>query len=230
VREKARATACLSNLKQVGLAVSQYTQDNDETFMYEYRAENADDTTFPHNRPTLPNGRLAGWFTQPASGLPCATGHPAPCSNWAYELQPYIKNRGVMACPSAPDQTGWNPPTPDDRISYVCNTYILDGLNLHGPASTLAQLPDPADLVFIWDGGNSTAVVQIQGWNGYAVVCDDHHPFNPSSTCPRCWSDWLARHQGGRNYVFADGHAKWALDSNMFVQNHTQKWDGRCQK
>ena len=31
-REKARQTACLSNLKQIGLAILQYTQDNDEQF------------------------------------------------------------------------------------------------------------------------------------------------------------------------------------------------------
>ena len=32
VREKARQTTCLSNLKQIGLAMTQYTQDNDESF------------------------------------------------------------------------------------------------------------------------------------------------------------------------------------------------------
>jgi prepilin-type N-terminal cleavage/methylation domain-containing protein/prepilin-type processing-associated H-X9-DG protein len=32
VREKARATSCTSNLKQLGLAFAQYTQDNDETY------------------------------------------------------------------------------------------------------------------------------------------------------------------------------------------------------
>ena len=31
VRENARRTACLSNLKQIGLAITQYTQDSDET-------------------------------------------------------------------------------------------------------------------------------------------------------------------------------------------------------
>lgn len=33
VREKARQTSCLSNLKQLGLANMQYVQDNDETFL-----------------------------------------------------------------------------------------------------------------------------------------------------------------------------------------------------
>lgn len=32
VREKARQTTCLSNVKQIGLAMTQYTQDNDESF------------------------------------------------------------------------------------------------------------------------------------------------------------------------------------------------------
>jgi len=31
-REKARATSCLSNMKQIGLAITQYAQDYDETF------------------------------------------------------------------------------------------------------------------------------------------------------------------------------------------------------
>ena len=32
VREKARQTACISNMKQIGLGVTQYVQDNDETY------------------------------------------------------------------------------------------------------------------------------------------------------------------------------------------------------
>ncbi len=31
-REKARASSCLSNMKQIGLAVLQYAQDYDENF------------------------------------------------------------------------------------------------------------------------------------------------------------------------------------------------------
>src|SRR5438309_3059653 len=32
VREKARQTSCSSNERQIGLAITQYVQDNDETF------------------------------------------------------------------------------------------------------------------------------------------------------------------------------------------------------
>ena len=38
-RENARRASCLSNLKQIGIAVMQYTQDNDEKYMYQH--ENA---------------------------------------------------------------------------------------------------------------------------------------------------------------------------------------------
>src|ERR1043166_4228729 len=35
-REKARSTSCLSNQKQIALAISMYAQDYDETFPYPY--------------------------------------------------------------------------------------------------------------------------------------------------------------------------------------------------
>ena len=35
-RENARRTSCLSNLKQIGLAMMQYTQDNDERYPAAY--------------------------------------------------------------------------------------------------------------------------------------------------------------------------------------------------
>ena len=35
-REKARAAACLSNIKQLGLGIAMYTQDNDEFMPYNY--------------------------------------------------------------------------------------------------------------------------------------------------------------------------------------------------
>ena len=48
VRENARRTACLSNMKQIGLSVLQYNQDNDE------KGPNGTD----------PYGRCSGWAWQ----------------------------------------------------------------------------------------------------------------------------------------------------------------------
>src|SRR5665213_2657628 len=38
VREKARQTSCLSNMKQLGLAFVQYSEDNDEKYICRYPA------------------------------------------------------------------------------------------------------------------------------------------------------------------------------------------------
>src|SRR5438477_10441937 len=35
-REKARSISCLSNLKQIGLAIAMYTQDYDEQFVFSW--------------------------------------------------------------------------------------------------------------------------------------------------------------------------------------------------
>ncbi len=73
-RENARRTACLSNLKQIGLGVAMYTQDYDERLVsYSY--------------PT-PDG------SAPAPGIPATYG-------FQVALHPYVKNYQLYVCPSA---------------------------------------------------------------------------------------------------------------------------------
>jgi prepilin-type N-terminal cleavage/methylation domain-containing protein len=74
-REKARATTCLSNLKQQGLGAMMYAQDYDETIM-------------------------PFWYVDAPY-----TGQPFPQRTTYYLLiQPYIKNWQIFKCPSAPLQ------------------------------------------------------------------------------------------------------------------------------
>ncbi len=79
-REKARQTACLSNLKQIGLAFAMYLQDYDDIM--------------PDRRDlklSLPGG-WKPWTSWPTSD---------PRAGWAaIVLQPYIKNYEVWSCPS----------------------------------------------------------------------------------------------------------------------------------
>ena len=82
-REAAKADACLSNLKQVGMALSLYLQDHDETY--------------PMNR--LPDA------THPLKG--CVPNSPFPTGNleeskvnWRRAVQPFLKSVAVLRCPS----------------------------------------------------------------------------------------------------------------------------------
>src|SRR5689334_229750 len=73
-REKARATSCLSNLKNVSLAWMMYTQDYDETMV-----TMCNDFALP----------------DPASGAPGVT------QEWtAKMMEPYFKTWAIWACPS----------------------------------------------------------------------------------------------------------------------------------
>lgn len=70
-RESGRATSCASNLKQIGLALFQYSEDNNGPF------------------PTA--GAEISW-----DELDPATGR----GPWTQQIQPYVKNTQIFRCPS----------------------------------------------------------------------------------------------------------------------------------
>ena len=83
-REKARQSSCLSNVKQIGLSLIQYSQDYDELFPLATNEVNLDNPTV--QPPLLYN------------------------VTWVRAVQPYLKNHQVFVCPSTkirnePDST-----------------------------------------------------------------------------------------------------------------------------
>ena len=102
-RDKARQTACLSNMKQIGLALIQYTQDYDETFnQLEHGGLGCGPQTlwsemiYPYIKAGSRFG-TGGIFTCP-SATPNADGSPHPHS---YGLNDnfFAPNFGVCAAP-----------------------------------------------------------------------------------------------------------------------------------
>ena len=69
-RENARRTSCQSNLKQMGLAIMQYTQDYDERL-------------FGHRNYSPPNNSCSGGYAA-----------------WPTFIDPYVKNWQIFNCPS----------------------------------------------------------------------------------------------------------------------------------
>ncbi len=117
-REKAIATSCLSNLKQVGLALMQYYSDYDETLVFYWHP-----------------------FEAAANGLSCALAHdimfPGNC------LDPYMKNTQIAHCPAV-KFTGDDDPTTYVGCHYSLNlgaggrAIVPTG---HGVSRTLAKGP-----------------------------------------------------------------------------------------
>ncbi|MDX1934412.1 MAG: DUF1559 domain-containing protein [Capsulimonadales bacterium] len=230
-REKARQTSCLSNTKQLGLAVQMYIQDYDETF--------------PHSQFwdfSVPFGAAYSW-----SSSKC--------------IQPYIKNFGLYVCPSDPNSTtydavyynGQNPAFELTRrpsaISYMVNalspgSFRADGLfgvdkprglmtlgpafgDMTGPTA-LAAASFPADIVLMIDG-RKEFYGDFYGcgpWNNSEIdwcyltgdVADSWlFPLmtlaTPSDPLYRAWR----KHTGGANAVFGDGHSKFVRPGELYT-------------
>jgi prepilin-type N-terminal cleavage/methylation domain-containing protein/prepilin-type processing-associated H-X9-DG protein len=190
-REKARQTSCLSNLKQIDLAWLMYVQDYDEKTMPIY------------------------------INVPPADGTGGPRQWWYPLLQPYIKNTQLYFCPSYSEgnypgvagdcedryHTGygynwqWNNSTPGNHGDF----------GWFGSYTKIATFQRPAELIAFGDS-----------------ICLGVGVYNNGTGMAATWSAWQqggapsggGRHNGGENYAFVDGHAKWlratSLTENQF--------------
>lgn len=165
VREKARQTTCLSNCRQIGMAVQLYAQDWDE-------------------------------------GLPLSH-HSGAEAGWLASLRAYGKSRLLGRCPSDPSS---NFGQPDGRVSsYAVNFYFTPD----GGYPRLTGLSRPTETVYMAEvKENSTSdhfhpMLWVRR-RGSSLVLDPREEIAPE------------RHNGGANYVFLDGHAKWHRLAQLF--------------
>ena len=187
-RENARRTSCLSNMKQLGLAVLQYTQDYDERFV-------------PQNIHTT------GYSTAPPYSRP---------RGWADALYPYTKSLQVFQCPSERQGPSEDPmdsvADPGSFSDYAINERIADA---GGNGAALAsQIPRPSLTILLTDSVGATSTATNEGCivsvdcaavniNGKALMPDT------GGIAPNIPRPSEARHLGGHNVGFVDGHAKW---------------------
>ena len=222
-REKARQASCISNNKQVGLAILQYVQDYDEQF---------------------PSGRTVVAAGTPLNSLAAGVG-------WAGEIYPYSKNAQVLRCPDDPT-VPVNGVVPFYPISYSYNYNVAGGTGFAGasiasmsaPASTVMLSEVKGDLAYatvaseqttppqspwnysstgdginylFWDDANDNAMVKggISYDSGVpgGFHCNDGQS-NPPPTPGICigyavTNSSHGRHSEGSIYFLGDGHAKY---------------------
>ena len=119
---------------------------------------------------------------------------------WFEMLQPYVNNWQIVVCPSHRGAKGGHGIV--GSYGYICTgfTYNPSSPNFTGLAhyGSLAQICYPSEMIMIGESTKSTCRVCPH----YHVQDGEHVP--PVHHYP---SD-LARHNGGANYIFFDGHAK----------------------
>ena len=223
----AKATACLSNTKQMGLGIYQYTIDSDDTYT---------------------GGWFGGlWGTQDLNKFPNGR------YTWLDAVQPYIKSTALFSCPSTAvpknDPRLSGPYVTRDKVQstlnrddtehwgdYGLNCTYWDGADqVTGPSSdngsgatmTTTSVEDVAGTVLIADGNGSFQIAWARVGNG---------PFDPTAnsdtegqptklvagdagqgtmswgntrTFNREEGGMVFRHPGMRaNVAFTDGHSK----------------------
>ena len=184
-REKARQTSCLSNVKQIGTAVQLYVDDYDETLPFGFKQ-----TGWPG----------AEWNEYPRLKLgpiqdPNGSWGPS-YTTYLDEIFPYVKNLNMFVCPSFRTKCNW-----DNYKNNLCPGY---GYNywLKNEGWPLANLKNTAQMVFVSDTNHQYV---SSSWY-LAKVATPDYLLNTHN-----YEGWLTadRHNGGSNFCFADGHAKY---------------------
>ncbi len=139
-REKARETACISNQRQMALALAMYRSDYDEVncrYRFCDPAYASDPLCFKLATATIYTGPFETWWapydnsisSEPASLLMTYNGPKAGF------LQPYVKNLQIFRCPSyAKGQVGY-------AMSYIYN----------GPMGEPDAFVVNPSVYFVWD-------------------------------------------------------------------------------
>lgn len=208
VRENARRTTCTSNMKQCGLAIVMYFQDNDERY-----------PTYARPNPNFGAG-----------------GDGFSDVDWQVSVWPYVKAQGMFACPDSHNKNNWvangdpakvgaiNPANgapskiPADYFANMSGWYAdvtgvdgdpwcnsntksadghgntLNGAGLFGgcyaPGVALSAVSNPATTIAVMEHRKDAVVMPTATWSQSFL--------------------W-AGHTGRSNYLFADGHVKTML-------------------
>ena len=185
-REKARQASCLSNLKQLGLALITYTQDYDGALPW-----------------------TAGVSGNVNLQLPDAIRRPDG-QQFPDLLQPYVRNTQIFFCPSVSQTL---PAHLDNAKTYkqLGSTYMYNAFTEHfamKPGYVIAGLPidsalDPSKAIVLWDDpccGPTSGV--LESWwavphnNGVNVAyADGHAKWNHVNSdelwcCVHLWEGW----------------------------------------
>lgn len=214
-RENARRSSCMSNLKQIGLGIIQYTQDYDEYYPPTWYGRQTNGTygSFTQNQAGTP-GRH---FTV-CDGGSCNNGGAGNWITWMDVIYPYVKNVQLFVCPSSFDPEKNGGPIPDYQYSgafgntageTMASTDTDDfgvyryGLRITGTSTPVAAVVHPARAVM---------VVEASGSRSQYI----------SSGSPRFWQVYSASepqnfrpHLEGSNIAYGDGHVKWMSLTSM---------------
>ncbi len=225
-RQKARSAACISNQKQMGLALAMYRSDYDEVnCRYRFCPDTPADTTcLTVKKATDYTGPNETWWApydnDPAAGGPEPSRLPTNYQGVkAGFLQPYVKNQQIFRCPSYPQgQVGY-------AMSYIAN----------GPMGQPDAFVTNPTVYFVWDHKNTPGCANTGvavGSADCATTDPDHcSPATPGNRGPfvlrqdqtgaAAHTHYPDRHTDGFNGLRYDGSAKYRKYTSLITTWHS---------
>ncbi len=199
-RENARRTSCLSNVKQIGLGLMQYTQDFDERYPPQSWCGSATCSVADVSEVGTPSGRfrvLAGGTT---------SNH----RTWMDFIYPYVKSTQLFACPSASRSPNYSVTMPNYGYALAFNSFSAVSwyLGVDTPYNVpigLSTVTRPAEVIVVAEHTTSESHrMSLRTERAYLAATD-------------AWQYAVAPHLEGGNLVFADGHVKWNSRQSMLA-------------
>jgi len=225
-REKARQSTCASNMKQIGVGITMYSQDYDETFPIGNEAN------------TTGTGNTNWYFTLDPyvkQGFPMSSGSAVGevlgiwvCPDWEATSNtnnntigipnPYYNIGAGQALPSRSYSINWN-------LSGYLGTGVTEASapGEYRLPGNISKVQDAAQTVLVNEGRGEASTCDGNDTNNFTSVNYPDAPIaQTTGTTPGVpnvpfwqWEDngsyvWgRIRHHGGSNYLFVDGHVKW---------------------
>jgi len=211
-REKARQAACLSNEKQIGLALLQYAEDNDETMVDRY------------DRVNLTDGHWTSWkyMIQPyLKSLAVFRCPSSPAGSYLDKTWSPVQNQTVFTAMPA-GYTMWCPDgypadDPNNRAAGFCgemNRY--KGINYSNctEPQTMNGVPDPSyDLLII---ESSYLYSDLGPQFPYTEPSAGLNNGDPEAPGASSMNSGHSKNSG--NIIFYDGHAKYVHLMDTFTE------------
>lgn len=146
-RERARASMCMSNMSQIGKALMEYSQDNNDSYPYGLLVNG----TATNNPAGSYNSSLNGFFIGGTA--------------WGGVVYPYVRATGPFSCPSDPTQLSSAAAAANATVvSYAFNSNI-GGASRH-------RLVSPSTTVLLAEvqGAQAQVTDPTEGTSGYTKI------------------------------------------------------------
>lgn len=195
-RAKARQTACLSNMKQIGMGINMYVQDYDEVYP-------ANNWTYDPNNWCADQG---GWMQEIQPYIKNSQVYVCPDARKSNPATDFCTIPGPNGSAAGTITVPW--------FHYGANEFVVSsvtpGINYLSWKGNInmaavgrpAELPLVADCMFIT-------------FPDAARIMNANYPGTPWWDYPGTPDPTMARHSGGSTITYGDGHAKWVPQTSM---------------